>query len=106
MFKKVDEDNGAGKFACKVINLTCQHFCIGVYLHFQMAGQKKTCSSDTKYCTLSESSRGELVSRCLNVNSDGTWTLVVHGQQVNHSTCTPIHSIPLVLPEESAIINF
>ena len=40
------------------------------------------------------------------MNSDGTWTLVVHGQQVNHTTCTPLHSIPSVLQDESAIFNF
>ena len=40
-------------------------------------------------------------------NYDETWTLlVVHSQQVNHPICTPLRSIPQLLPVESAIINF
>ena len=45
------------------------------------------------------------MSRCLSVNSNGTWTLVVHGQQVLQSTCTPLRSFPSVLPDEATTFN-
>ena len=54
---------------------------------------KTESSSGTKFFTLSESSSSQLVvSRCLNVNSDGTWTLMVYGREVNQTTCTSLHN--------------
>ena len=55
---------------------------------------------------LSESSSNQLIaSHCRNVNSNVSWTLVVHVQQVNKTTCTPLCSFPSVLQDEFATFD-
>ena len=39
------------------------------------------------------------ISHCLSVNSDPSWTLLIHGQQVSHQNCSLLLSFPIKLTQ-------
>ena len=58
---------------------------------------KDTCA--VQFCRISTRSTCH-VSQCLSVNSDCTWKLIVHGQQVSRKSCSLLSSFPAKLTHE------